>query len=283
MATAQDIPHLIKLLDDEQPEVRDQVTQILQGFGGDISAHIAGLGIDLVPAERQHLTKMLHPQRRETLRSDWQVPAHKLSGGHEDWETFEALLRLISDYLHDGISLRPSLSDELDLLAEEIREKLPAPSVDDVRHFLFVSERLTGNKGEYYAPENSDLSHTIEEGTGNPIGLAVIFLLVCQRLGLGMDVQPCSFPSHFLAKAVIDGEECLIDCFHGGRTISIKQLYADNSLNAEARRAIEFTASPGAVLRRILVNLAHAWSRHQQPEDELLALELAASLEPVGA
>lgn len=277
MPKTQDIPYLIQLLDDEQGEVQAQVTEALLSFGGDISEHIASLGIDLSPEDRRKVSSLLHPKRREQLREEWQVPANKLSSTHDDWENFEAMLRIISDYLHDGISLRPSLSDELDMLADDIREALPDPSTDDVRHYLFVKDRLTGNKTDYYAPENCDLAHTLESGTGNPIGLAVVYMLVCQRLGLHVD--PCNFPSHFLAKTVIDGQECLVDCFHGGRLIDLAELESESSLSREAIEAVRFPASPGTVLRRILVNLAHAWSRKKQSEDEVLALELAASLE----
>lgn len=277
MPNFEDLPHLLRLLDDDQPDVQSAVRKGLLGFGGDLSSHLANLAIQLDSKQRKQLTVLLRPKRREILRAEWQVPRSGLFGTHQDWETFESMLRQISDYLHDGITLRAPLSDGLDLLATEFEEEFGAPSADDVRQALFVSERFKGNSADYYGPQNSDLAWVLENEQGNPLALSTVFILLGHRLGL--EVGACNYPGHFLARAEIDGDPCLIDCFNKGRLINIPELLAGTNISGEARAAVRFEAPPGILLKRTLVNLAHSFARRDEEEDELLALELASSLE----
>jgi hypothetical protein len=78
---------------------------------------------------------MLRPARREILVRDWIAPSGGAMALHEDWESFEALLRTISDFLHDGITLRQPLSDALDLLMEEAIDD-GVTDADELRTFL---------------------------------------------------------------------------------------------------------------------------------------------------
>ncbi len=277
MTTFKDLPHLLRLLDDKQPEVRRIITEKLSGYGGDLSNQIAGLGIDLSPADQRRLSELLRPERRHTLRENWQIPEDGLQGPYADWETFENLLRIISDYLHDGVNLRPPLPDALDLLAREIEESYIAPTEDDLRIYLFEGGLFQGNTEDYYSIHNSDLTWVLENQIGNPLGLATVFILVGQRLGL--DIQACNYPGHFLARIPIKGEEYLVDCFNHGRLVNLEQFLQDNDISAEARQAAQFPCPPGFILKRTLANLAHSFARINRVEDEMLVLELGSTLE----
>jgi len=277
MTTFKDLPYLLKLLDDEQPEVRRIITEKLSGYGGDLSNQIAGLGIDLSPADQCRLSELLRPERRCALRESWQIPEDGLQGPYADWETFENLLRLISDYLHDGVNLRPPLPDALDLLARDVEDSYVAPTEDDLRIYLFESGLFQGNSENYYSIHNSDLTWVLENQIGNPLGLATVFILLGQRLGL--DIQACNYPGHFLALIPVKGEEYLVDCFNSGRLVNLDQFLHDNEISTEARQAAQYPCPPGLLLKRTLANLAHSFARINREEDEMLALELGSMLE----
>ncbi len=111
---------LVRLLDDETPAVRERIAARLLETTGDLSEALAEIGWGGSAYEQDLLSGILHPARRETLRREWCVPSGGLG---DDWETLEHLLRLLSDFLHDGVNLRQSLPDALDLLAEEAEEQ----------------------------------------------------------------------------------------------------------------------------------------------------------------
>src|SRR5690606_3538983 len=125
------------------------------------------------------------------LEREWVAPTGGAQALAEDWDSFEALLRSLSDFLHDGVTLRQPLSDALDLLAEEAAES-GVLTEEDLRAFLFGSNRFQGNRSDYYDPRNSDLAWCVAEGRSNPLGLCLIFILTARRMEL--DVEGVNFP-----------------------------------------------------------------------------------------
>lgn len=269
---------LIRLLDDDTPEVRAVVVEKLRDVGGDVSELLPDLAENLSPKEMRILEEILHPVRRKTLREEWLSPSFGSAALEGDWELFESQLRLLSDFLHDGISLRQPLSDALDLLAEEFLVEYPiGGSENDLRIFLFEEGRLRGNHQHYYDPRNGDLAWCIANGISNPIGLAVIYLLLGQRLG--MDIQGISFPGHFLCRIFEDGEPMVVDCFDSGK-IHAQSILTDpnNDLTPEQRQYLLQTADLGTILMRILNNLVDAFRRENRIEDMELIQKMRDSM-----
>ena len=119
---------LLRLLDDDSPPVRASVENALSAFGGDVSELLGESEVHLGEAELELLSLLLLPSRRERLRREWVVPAGGAAAVQDDWELFEALLRSLSDYLHDGVTMRQPLGDALDLLAEDL-EQIASPLI----------------------------------------------------------------------------------------------------------------------------------------------------------
>src|SRR5205823_5351491 len=84
--------------------------------------------------------------------------------------------------------------------------------------YLFHDMGFRGNVQTYYDPRNSYLNEVLDRRTGIPISLSVVAMAVGSRAGL--DVQGVGLPGHFVAKAVLDGQQELFDPFHGGRRLS---------------------------------------------------------------
>ena len=271
------LPYLLRLLDDEQPDVRRMITSQLSNFGGDLSDQVAGLGIDLSAKDREVLSTLLQPARRDSLRQAWFTPSRSLLEPDSDWDLFESFLRIISDFLHDGVSLRPSMSDLLDDLADESAEI----GLDDpipLASWLFDGKRLTANKRDYYNPRNSDIAHVLESGIGNPLSLSLILTLVAQRRKI--PIYGCNYPGHFLCWTDTSSGPLVIDPYNKARTLAVKQIIANNpGISTTSRDALTHPARQIDMLRRVLSNLAHAYTKSESTEDLMLVKELTESLD----
>ena len=237
MPRANDLSHLIRLLDDDDPVVRPAVREQFAHYQGDLSHDLAALGISLSASGKKRLSHWLEPGRRQTLSDEWIIP----SGGGvtlaDDWDGFENLLRMLSDFLHDGIMLRPSLPDQLDLLADEIRDDCPDPSVDALRSWLFVKGPFKPTKANADAVGNYDLCRVMDLYQGNATSFGCLFMLIGRRLGL--PVEGCNYPGHFLTRIHDEDKVFLVDCYHGGRRFDVDELLSGNlELSEKAQRAI---------------------------------------------
>ncbi len=271
----EELDALVRLLDDETPAVRSCVAERFALSTGDLSEWLATRPNTLSKNEKGLLTELLRPPHRETLIREWIAPTGGAAALQEDWETFESLLRTLSDFLHDGISLRQPLSDALDLLAEEASDD-GISTANELRSFLFNGTRLTANPEKYSDPRNSDLAWCIAEGHSNPLGLCLIFMLVARRLHL--DVEGVNFPGHFLCRIFEDGFPMIIDCHDNGRLHLQDTLLQSPELNRAQRDFLRRSADPGAILQRLLNNLHGALEQAARDEDAALIAELQATL-----
>ncbi|MFK7851334.1 MAG: transglutaminase-like domain-containing protein [Akkermansiaceae bacterium] len=269
---------LLRLLDDETPEVRAVVRGKIENFGGDISEVLPNVAESLSGLDRKILSEILSPVRRRILREEWLTPAFGSAAFEGDWELFESQLRLLSDFLHDGVSIRQPLSDALDLLAEEFTANAsPVASEDELRVFLFEEGRLKPNHGDYYDPRNSDLAWCIAEGVSNPIGLGLIFMLIGKRLD--MRIEGVSFPGHFLCRIFDEDEALVVDCFDRGKVHSQKILLdSSNELTDEQREYLSRASDLGTILLRVLNNLVQSLSRANRVDDSTLLAEIRDSM-----
>ena len=273
-----ELPHLVRLLDDDNPIVRKTLSERFAKCQGDVSSELDRLGIRLPEEDRTRLSNLLAPGRRRQIRNQWVVPQQGLDEGGADWESFEQLLRLLSELLHDGTSLRSSLPDAIDRIADEAVLNNAQGDEQSLCEFLFGSGRFCGDKEGFYSPSNADLLWIITNRKGNPIGLAVLAMLVGHRLDL--DIGGCNFPAHFLAWITIEGNPHLVDCFGGGRIISVDDV-RDNSavLTPDSRRAIQGPCTMRDILVRILRNLHLAFTQHDRVDDMGLTADLLSSLQ----
>lgn len=271
---------LLSLLDDETPEVRTGVRNRLEEFGGDLSELLPEAAPLLGDSEKTILAEILKPARRNALRDEWLTPGFGPAALGGDWELFESHLRLLSDFLHDGVSIRQPLSDALDLLAEEAQQD-GCISGDDLRIWLFEKGRLKPNKNHYYDPRNADLAWCISEGLSNPIGLGIIFMLLGQRLK--MEIEGISFPGHFLCRIYEDGYPLIVDCYDSGKLHSQSVLTdPGNDLSREQIETLENSVDLGTLLMRVLNNLIDAFQRIGQTADAELISSMRNSMDQGG-
>lgn len=279
MPDAEKLPYLIRLLDDDDPVVSGVVREELANYGGDVSQDLVALGVDLPTNGKKRLSSLLSAGRRATLQNEWQVPSAGVAAWEDDWERFEHALRLLSDILHDGITLRPALPDALDLLADELLEDVPDPDPDTMRKWLFAKGRFRGARSNADAPEFFDLCHVIDTQRGNPTSLACLFMLLGHRVGVS--ISACNYPGHFLALLLRHGRPTLVDCFHLGRTFDAQDLLeAHPEISDKARNAVLEPANLGVTLLRLLAEMRISLLGAGREDDAALLARLIKTLKP---
>ena len=239
----------------------------LEEFGPELEAlaepHVAELNLD----QQSGLRRVLTRQRKSWLREQW--PTWPAAEGRS--AQIEAAMDLIARF-QLGIDFPLSLGDLLDSLAAEYRGAHRRRSVFSLAKFLFEEYQLHGNRDDYFNPLNSNLISVLLSKRGIPISLVTIYLLVGQRLGL--DIEGCNVPRHFLARAIHDGRIVLVDCFDGGRVVEAEKLIGRTSANLRQLQMLRSGTSSLRTVQRMLQNLNHAYRRAGDHDLSAFMIEL---------
>ena len=218
------------------------------------------------------MADLLAPSRREDLEDTWFAWRDQTSADRQ----IEAALSQVSAFL-SGWKTRPKeLTERLDSLAAQALVDLAGAAAEPrwLADWLFSSRngapRLRGNSKDYYAPANSNLLWVLEAGLGNPISLCTIFRLLGQRLGVA--VEGCNFPGHFLARVLVDEHLWLVDCFNRGRFMLAADVARHHpAANPAMEELVHQRASVGSILMRFLRNLDDAFDKlGMMPERQLM-------------
>lgn len=275
MAEHTELKHLIRLLEDESPVVREAVVRELREYGAELGAAIRGERIELTERQRDLLTSFVLDEMQIWLREMWPT----WSTCAEDKACLEKALSLLSAY-QNGDEQAKMVTNLLNDLGEEFLDRYKGAPAHKLAEFLFKEKGLRGALDDYYRPSNSDIVYVVKEGKGIPISLACIFMLVGKRVDL--PVEGCNFPGHFLACAVEDGEARLVDCFDGGRLLTETEVYSLARFYGVPEREVEqMIASPAtskAIVARVLTNLAVAYTHTGEQGRSQLMLELRESV-----
>lgn len=249
------LPFLIKLLDDETPEVKERVVEALIAFGDELTVEIERQSIELDEEQRVLLQEVSTRRRRSWLQQRWQI----CLAIRDDKEKLEAALGLLSEY-DLGNAAAATLTALLDQLADDYRNSHVGTDVFTLSHYLFRTIGLSGcDQKEYYSPAASNIVSVIRRGRGLPISLACIYLLVGARLAL--DIEGCNVPNHFLARAVAGDRLILVDCFNGGTTLDVAELVPKGYDATEQLAHIRRGTSATTIIQRVLTNLSNANAR----------------------
>jgi len=94
----------------------------------------------------------------------------------------------------------------------------PLGRLHRLREFLFEEVGFRGNAEEYFDPRNSFLNDVLDRKLGIPITLSLVLMEVGRRLRL--DIKGIGLPAHFIVGVEIEGDQVLLDPFHGGMLLT---------------------------------------------------------------
>ncbi len=267
-ANVKNLPYLIRLLDDDTPVVRDAVIAELLAHGPDLDDRLEALEPSPTAADRARLAALLEPRRMDTLRQSWPAWIREPTENAR----LEHAFQLLTDFMNPRS--RPVLVPPLlDSLARRVRESLPDPDPVSLAAFLFRTEGFRGAHADYYHPENSDLAHVILHRHGIPITLTCLFILVGSRLGL--EIEGCNYPGHFLARCKAADDKVFIDCFDHGRMLTEQELVSSGHSSLKAVRNMLYAKTDArTILERVLRNLVQAYRKRNRHDLAELMIEL---------
>ena len=176
--------------------------------------------------------------------------------------------------------------EALDLMAAEVRSRLPKNRyplkvIQILNQYLFEEKGYTGNKVNYYDPDNSCLNRVIDRRLGIPITLSLVYLEIANRLqfpmvGVGM-------PGHFLVRPVIDEMEVFVDPFNQGETLFVADCKEKFHLiypGAEWQDGFLSGVLPKHFLARMLMNLKAIYLQMEDFDKAVATLDKLLVLMP---
>lgn len=144
---------------------------------------------------------------------------------------------------------------------DETGDRSTLSAIKGFNAYLFDDQRFVGNRERYEDPRNSCLNEVLDQRTGIPITLSLVYMEVGRRAGLTVD--GVNFPGHFLVRCpeiTRRGRSGLIiDPFHGGALLSEHdcRLLLQKHVGAEVafNKSLLAPASRPQVIVRMLLNL----------------------------
>ncbi len=169
----------------------------------------------------------------------------------------------------------PQLPAEVDLLS--VLQAIHAVLVDE--------EHFHGNQQDYDNPQNSFLNRVLEEHTGIPITLSLLYMEVGKRIGIQLD--GFGFPYHFMVGCHLPQGMVYIDPFYDGQILSARD--CAEHIRQIAQRRIKLhphhfePVTQHRLLVRMLNNLKHIYIDQEDFERALTICDLILLLMPAEA
>src|SRR5262249_11991206 len=151
----------------------------------------------------------------------------------------------------------------------------PFEKIRILNHVLYTVHGFKGNTDQYHDPQNSFINNALESKKGNPIMLAIIYMLVAQRLHIPIfgvnlpqhfvltykeDNKPVNLSDPFNAKPKLDHRAgkvlFYINAFNNGAVFSKANLEQFlRQINIEPRYEFFEACSNIDIVKRVLRNL----------------------------
>ena len=193
-----------------------------------------------------------------------------------------ALLLARAEYPALDLAANIARLDALAARAECDPGLAPHANIAALNRLLFEEENFSGNEEEYDDPRNSYLNDVLDRKMGIPITLSLIYQEVARRCAL--PVAGVGFPGHFLVKYLTASGEILLDPYHRGAILSLRdceeKIKAQFGEEAEFRPSFLQTASTKQILTRMLHNLKGSFFRRNDFPKVLTMIEMALAVEP---
>jgi len=277
--TGTQFEHILKLLDDDSPEIQKIVRTTLLDNSLDIILDSKIQKFDLPEESQEQILSTLEEIHFEMVtRAMTQLCEAQL----EDIDLEKAVLLLA--YWNNPATNIPEMASQLDDMADEIRKQLPASGhplsyIDIMNQIIFSDWGFEGNAEDYYNPENSFLDRILDTRKGIPISLSVLCMLLARRMGLPLVGIP--MPAHFILKYDDGEDEIFFDPFYGGKVYSREEClrYLDQA-KIENKDEILGGCTHYDIIARMMRNIQLVYSSYrEEPEKSRQAEELLKLLE----
>ncbi|MDA7768249.1 transglutaminase-like domain-containing protein [Flavobacteriales bacterium] len=271
---------LIDLLEDPDKEVYKTVKNELIDQGTDIIPN-------LEDAWEKNFNSLTQDRVEEIIR---EIQFNSLIAELKSWiaspkNLLEGWL-IISRYQYPELKII-SFEEELNKIAEEAKSSIKKydsdlEKISTLNYILFNKYGFRGNMRNFHSPENSFINDVIENKKGNPLSLSIIYIYICQKIGL--PICGVNMPKHFIVGFEsdnhfdIDSIKFYINPFSRGTILNRQDL--EKFLKREKIKESSKYFSPCSnkeILKRLINNLLHSYtyrSKKEKAEDMVTFLQL---------
>jgi len=226
----------------------------------------------------------------QPLIEDWKVNVVNSLGSDNDTERLAEYALHVSrilaypdldvKYMVDKID---AMGKELVLTTKELMPLRPTQMIERINNFLFKEKEFRANLQDYYNPLNSYINIVLEQKSGIPITMSIIYIRIAYLLKFRL--YAVNFPAHFMVKHILgDSSEIIIDPFNGGRIMDdytmkelLDQFYPGQ--NIPLTRAFVQKATSSQVIIRMLNNLKGSYYESQDIDKAEIANEMIIAIE----
>jgi len=264
MENLAEIGALVKLLDDTDEEVYQQVEQKLIEYGNEAIAHLETAweqSLDTLLQDRiEHIVHTIQFNNvKEDLNLWYQSGAFDLLQGalvinryqYPDLDEQDVILKIEAIKREIWVGLQYEMSS-----IEKIKL---------INHIFYNQYGFSGNTKNHHDPQNSYLNQVFSSKKGNQISLAIIYATLAQKLDI--PVYGVNLPQHFILGYIDEsnsdkeyGVLFYINAFNKGAIFGkhdVDQFL--RQLNLEPQPGFYAPCSNTEIIRRIIRNLISAY------------------------
>jgi len=198
-----EISALLSLLDDPDDTIFSEIKGRILSLGGDIIPELENtFETNFDTLVQQRALDLIHEiQFSNTLKAlkNWHDNnSHSILEGaiiiakYQYPDLIENKIKKHIEQLRTDIWLE--LNDELTALEK----------INVINHIIFDIHSFSGNTQNFHAPQNSFINTVLESKKGNPLLLAILYLIIAQ--GLKIPVYGINLPEHFILAYIDDAE-----------------------------------------------------------------------------
>ena len=277
---------LITLLDDPHDQIYDQVSEKILSLGHEAIPSLELAWESCFPGKERAGFELLQVRIETIIHTiqfqDVQAQLRQWADS-KDNSLLQGVL-LIARYQYPDIDLE-KINEHLGLIREDVNIEVQKTSsilaqINAINHVLFDIHKFVGNSKNFHAPQNSFINNVLEGKKGNPLSLSILYLLVCQPLGI--PVFGINLPKHFIVafKNSSDDIQFYINPFSRGTVFDRNDVNSFlKQLNIKPRQSFYSPCSNMDMIKRILINLEHSFNK-QGYEDKVSEIkELMSALE----
>lgn len=251
---------LIRLLEDEDPEIAKHVRQQLRILGSTALPYLRDFQKELKPENSlyEEVTHFIQFHQLDDLTfrlQHWQ---------EEEADNLLKGLWLVNTYAEPALKLT-DLQKKIEQLYYDVWldfhvELNPIEQIRLLNNIFFGKLGFSPNTQHFYAPENSFIANTLQSRTGNPIGLCSLYLLVAQKFQL--PVHGVNLPNLFVLMYKTNKRYFYINAFNRGLTFTQQEaLVYLQRLGLEPKAEYLEPTTPSVIVRRTLNNLAISYQK----------------------
>ena len=195
------IESMIYLLDDSDERVVQQVTEELQHMGSEVLPLLEQIWPEEQNPECQEaLISLITSIQQNTITAELLLWIEK---GAEDLLEGLLIINKIADPNIDRQVIENKIDKiKLDAWLELNYDLTSFEKVKILNHIFFEVHQFEGDTEEYHHSKNLFIGSVLDRKKGNPVGLAIVYSLVAQRLNI--PIYGVNLPQHFVLGYVKD-------------------------------------------------------------------------------